>query len=131
MYHMQEKNKSNIYQKKNGIPKYLHIELFHGTYDNDTQYDINFDSNNENDLNTTLETIFEVKDVKTSLVCLSWYQRLTTNNGHYFISKRIEDNKWIDINDREIYQTNEKELNARMKKKDTRIEYMIFLTRQS
>ena len=57
-----------------------------------------------------------------SLVCISSYQQLTEQDGHYFISK----NTWMDINDNKIRETTIQQMKKRMKTNDIRIEYLIY-----
>ena len=50
-----------------------------------TKYEVNMESNNENDLNKTLQELYNNEAITYTLVCISWYQQLTEEDGHYFI----------------------------------------------
>ena len=113
--------------KWRNLPKYLHIELCHYKKEKEYNIEIHIDTINEENMNVTLQKIFQETNLNSKLICISWFEQVTEGIGHYFISKKIKKNQWIDINDNIVNDITDLNLKERIKSTKIRAEILIFM----
>ena len=91
-----EKKVMNCVTTWKNPPKHFHLTC--SDFDGNEENKMNIPFENEK-LNEFLYKKFEEKTFNYLLKCICWYERQETGHGHFFITRKMNDNKWKKIND--------------------------------